>query len=84
MSFEDHYRICPYCNKGLKAKPTVTVKSASSCDKRKKLAALGAMIKGASSFGVNVESPMESRSKTKPGTLEKTYKLKELRKLISG
>jgi hypothetical protein len=75
----------------LKAKPTVTVKSASSCDKRRKLIELGHLVRGipirtkaASNFDVNIESPMESRSKTKPGILEKTYKLKELGKNIRG
>jgi hypothetical protein len=93
MSYQDHFKTCPYCNKGLVSKPTITVKSASSADKRRKLIELGHLIRGipvrtkgayASKFDVNIESPMESRSKSKPGTLEKAYKLKELRKLISG
>jgi hypothetical protein len=90
--YEDHLKSCSYCNKGLLSKPTIrVVKSASSTDKRRKLIELGHLIrgipirtKGASKFDVNIESPMESRSKSKPGTLEKAYKLKELRKLISG
>jgi hypothetical protein len=94
MLFQDHLKTCSYCNKGLASKPTIrVVKSASSADKRRKLIGLGHMIRGipirtkgayASKFDVNIESPMESRSKSKPGTLEKAYKLKELRKLISG
>jgi hypothetical protein len=75
MSFEDHFKTCPYCNKGLKSKPTVTVKSASSADKRRKLIELGHMIRGIpinpKTKGTSYEeSFMESRSKSKPGPLE--------------
>jgi hypothetical protein len=47
MSFEDHFKTCPYCNIGLKSKPTIRVKSVSSCEKekRRKLAQLGNIVK---------------------------------------
>jgi hypothetical protein len=89
MSYQDHFRTCPYCNKGLlSSKPTVRVKSASSANIRRKLAALGGLVKGASNSNYNpkdyfdFQNPMESRSKSRPGPLERAYKLKELSKLI--
>jgi hypothetical protein len=47
MSFQDHFQTCSYCNKGLaSAKPTIRVKSVSSCDKRMKLIELGHLVRG--------------------------------------
>jgi hypothetical protein len=51
MSYQDHFNVCPYCNKGLATKPRITVKSAaSSCEKekqkRRKLVELGKIIRG--------------------------------------
>jgi hypothetical protein len=87
MSYQEHFKTCPYCNKDLaSAKPTIRVKSACSVDKRRKLIDLGNMVRGipVKTKGASYESLMESRSKSKPGPLEKAYKLKELRKLIKG
>jgi hypothetical protein len=88
LSYQDHFAICPYCNKELKTKPTVIVKSASSANKKRKLAALGAMVKGASNYNpkdyFDFRNSVESRSKSKMGPLERSYKLKELGKIIRG
>jgi hypothetical protein len=94
MSYQDHYSQCPYCNKGLKSKPTIRVKSASSCSnqkrKEKKLTELGAIIKGTSYPGVESifrakgASTMIERNTRIQGPIEKTVKLKELGKMIRG
>jgi hypothetical protein len=89
MSFQDHYSQCPYCNKGLKSKPTIRVKSASSCSKQKKLTELGAIIKGTSYPGVESifrakgASLIECKSRIQ-GPIEKAFKLRELGKLVRG
>jgi hypothetical protein len=48
MSFQDHLKTCSYCQKGSNSKPTISVKSASSYSKQKKLSELAAIIKGIS------------------------------------
>jgi hypothetical protein len=47
MSYEDHLKTCSYYRKG-SLKSTILIKSASSYNKRKRLAELGAIIKGIS------------------------------------
>jgi hypothetical protein len=85
MSYQDHFKVCSYCNKGLKSKPTITVKSASSYDKRRKLIELGHMIKGIPTLtkGASYKGANYSKVNT-PWPLEKAYKLKELAKMIKG
>jgi hypothetical protein len=82
MSYQDHYRTCPYCNKGLPTKPTIRVKSASSCVKRKKLADLAAIITGRS-YGIPTTETKAASSRIQ-GPIEKTMKLRELGKMIRG
>jgi hypothetical protein len=73
----------------LKSKPTIRIKSASSCNnqKRKKLTELGAIIKGTSYPRVeDIFQPkgasMIERNKRTQGPIEKAYKLKGLGKMI--
>jgi uncharacterized protein YbbK (DUF523 family) len=74
MSYQDHYRTCPYCNKGLASpKPTIRIKSASSCEKRRKLVELGHLIKGT-----------PTKTKGASSQPERQFKLKELGRLIRG
>jgi hypothetical protein len=83
-------KTCTYCNPGLlsKPKPTIRVKSASSCEKRRKLTELGAIIKGTSYPGV--ESVFRAKGAsvikkiTRPGPIEREMKLRELAKMIRG
>jgi hypothetical protein len=89
MSYQDHFKTCRYCNKGLLSKPTITVKSASSGDKRRKLAELGAMIKGvkleSSSFQTKTKGASVAKNNfSQPGPIERAIKLKELSKMIRG
>jgi hypothetical protein len=85
MSYQDHYRTCPYCNKGLSLKPTIRVKSASSREKERKLIDLGNMVRGiqtktkGASYGSSNYSKVRSQ-----GPIEKAIKLKELAKIIRG
>ena len=51
MSFQDHLKTCSYCRKDSQ-KVTVSIKSASSDYREKKLAELGAVIKGVSYPGI--------------------------------
>jgi hypothetical protein len=57
MSYQDHLKTCSYCQKekgsltqasASNPKPTISIKSASSYRKQKKLSELGAIIKGTS------------------------------------
>jgi hypothetical protein len=89
MSYQDHLKTCSYCSKGSQAsKPTISIKSASSYNKRKKLAELGAIIKGISY--PNLESIPMFRTKgasevtRKPGPIEREVKLRELGKMIKS
>jgi hypothetical protein len=89
MSYQDHFKTCSYCNKGLasvSSKPTIRVKSASSREKERKLIDLGNMIKGiqTKAKGASAKVNLSQINLRKQGPIEKTYKLKELRKLISG
>jgi hypothetical protein len=84
MSYLDHYRACPYCNKGLKAKPTVRVKSASSADKRRKLTELGYMIKGIQTQTKTKGASFVENNTRRQGLIEKEFKLRELAKMIRG
>jgi hypothetical protein len=84
MSYQDHYRTCPYCNKGLaSAKPTIRVKSAASCVKRKKLADLAAIITGRS-YGIPTTETKAASNIRIQGPIEKRMKLAELGKMIRG
>jgi hypothetical protein len=82
MSYQDHYRTCSYCNKDLLSKPAIRIKSASSCEKRKKLIELGHLVRGIpiKTKGASVAKNNLSR----PGPLERAYKLKELGELVRG
>jgi hypothetical protein len=82
MSFQDHFNSCPYCNKGLKSKPTIRVKSASSCERRKKLVELGNMIKGIQTKAKGAS--FVERNTRRQGPIEKEFKLRELAKMIRG
>jgi hypothetical protein len=89
MSYQDHYRTCPYCNKGLvSTKPTIRVKSAaSSCEKEKKrkLSELAALITGRS-YGIpTTETKTKAASRIRiQGIIEKRMKLAKLGKMIRG
>jgi hypothetical protein len=73
---------CSYCSRN--NKPTIRIKSASSCDKRKKLIELGHLIKGVPTKTKGA-SFVENNTRTrKPGPIEKEFKLKELGKMIRG
>jgi len=88
MSFQDHLKTCSYCRKDSQ-KVTVSIKSASSYYKEKKLAELGAVIKGVSYPGISyagIKKTNENiRTKTKGASnTERELKLKELGKLVRG
>ena len=85
MSFQDHLRPCSYCRKDSQ-KVTVSIKSASSYYREKKLAELGAVIKGISYPGISfVGVKKTNATKTKgASSVEKSRKLKELGRTISG
>ncbi|MGA9296743.1 MAG: hypothetical protein WA326_02330 [Nitrososphaeraceae archaeon] len=89
MSYEDHLKTCSYCRKG-SLKPTILIKSASSYNKRKRLAELGAIIKGISYPGLEsipmfrTKGASESLVARKPGPIEREVKLRELGKMIRG
>jgi hypothetical protein len=81
MSYQDHFKTCPYCNKGLaSAKPAIRVKSASSCEKRKKLADLAAIITGRS-YGI-IPLPTTETNAASVVCEDKKAKLRELGKMI--
>jgi hypothetical protein len=96
LGFEDHYAICPYCNKGLglKTKPTITLKSAASRERERKLTNLGALIKGTSYPTVADIFPKNNNKgastfdfsyyKRNQGPIEKAVKLRALGKMIRG
>src|SRR5262245_45315124 len=100
MSSEDHMKTCTYCNPSLlssaKSKPTIRVKSASSCEKRRKLSDLGAIIKGVSYPSVEsifrtkgasrayLSSSNKIIDEPRPGPIEREMKLRELAKMIRG
>jgi hypothetical protein len=81
MSYQDHFNTCPYCNKGLKSKPTIRAKSASSYDKRRKLIELGHLVKGVQT---KAASEIIRKNPIRLGPIEKAFKLKELGKMIKG
>jgi hypothetical protein len=73
MSYQDHLKTCSYCQKG-SSKPTISIKSASSYNKRKKLAELGAIIKGISCPGLEPQTRGASEVANypkKPGPIER-------------
>jgi hypothetical protein len=94
--YEDHLRTCDYCQRAGRTssaaygqthhKPTIYVKSASSYYREKKLAELGAVIKGVSYPGISyVGVKKTNATKTKSASnVEKSQKLKELGKLVRG
>ena len=88
MSYEDHFKTCSYCNKGLQ-KPTISVKSASSYRKQKKLSELAAIIRSTSYPPISIpifrtKGASESEIARKPGPIEREVKLRELGKMIRG
>jgi hypothetical protein len=81
----DHLKTCSYCSKGAKnqnQKPTISIKSASSYNKRKKLSELGAIIRGTSYAGLSPwlqtktkgASSVENNFK-RPGPIEREGKV---------
>ena len=81
--FEDHLKTCSYCQKGSsksKSKPTISIKSASSYHKQKKLSELAAIIKGISypSLEPIFQTKDASKVARKLGPIEREVKLKEL------
>jgi hypothetical protein len=74
------------------SKPTISVKSASSYSKQRKMAELAAIIKGISypsleainSFQTKGASEVARARKPRPGPIEREVKLKELGKLVRG
>lgn len=90
MSYQDHVKTCSYCNKDSQPqKVTVSVKSASSYYKDKKLSELDAIIKVTPYAGLNTSVQTKGASNVghlprKSGPLEKQFKLKELGRLIRG
>jgi hypothetical protein len=96
MSFQDQLKTCEYCQKGLQTptqahKPTISVKSASSYSKQKKLSELAAIIKGISypslesmpMFQFQTKGPSFSADNISgPGPIEREVKLKELGKMV--
>jgi hypothetical protein len=93
MSYQDHLKTCSYCSKGVKnqnQKPTISIKSAASYGKRKKLSELGAIIRGTSYPSLEsipmfqTKGASESGVARKPGPIEREVKLKELAKLVRG
>jgi hypothetical protein len=92
MSYQDHLKTCYYCNKNRGSqKVTISIKSASSYGKRKKLSELGAIIKGISypslepipMFQTKGASVVENNPR-KSGPIERHIKLRELGKLVRG
>ena len=87
MSFQDHLKTCSYCRKDSQ-KVTVSIKSASSYYREKKLAELGAVIKGVSYPGilyVGVEKTNAPKTKgASNAERERQFKLKELGRMVWG
>ena len=71
-----------------KQKPIISVKSASSYGKQRKLSELGAIIRGTSYAGLSpwLQTKTKGASEVvrKPGPIEREVKLKELGKIIRG
>ena len=92
--YEDHLKSCSYCQKGSlssKPKPTISIKSASSYRRQKKLSELGAIIMGTSypslepMFQTKTKGASEVDNKPRrPDYLERELKLRELGKMIRG
>jgi arsenate reductase-like glutaredoxin family protein len=95
--FSDHLKTCDYCRNKKDSltqhKPTITIKSASSYSKQKKLSELGAIIKGISypslesmfqTKGASIVRNNDNPRPRKPGPIEREVKLKELGKMIKG
>jgi hypothetical protein len=86
--------MCENCNKGLTStstsKPTIRIKSAASRSKERKLAELGAIVRGTSSGACLWTNPQlqtngaSSSSSRIQGPIEKASKLRELGKIIRG
>lgn len=96
MSFQDHLKTCEYCQKAGRInsseqthKPTISVKSASSYNKHKKLTELAAIIKGVSYPSLEPIFQTKAASvsnieKRSIGPIEREVKLKELGKIVRG
>jgi hypothetical protein len=85
MSFQDHLKTCSYCRKDSQ-KVTVSIKSASSYYREKKLAELGTVIKGVSYPGISYAGEKKTNATRTKGasSAERQFKLKELGRLIRG
>jgi hypothetical protein len=87
MSFQDHLKTCSYCKKGLQTqtqKVTVSVKSTSSYYNQKKLAELGAIIKGTSYTGLDTDASVQTRGASVVKNNPRKLKLRELGKIVRG
>jgi hypothetical protein len=90
--YEDHLKTCEYCQRGLQTqthnKPTISVKSASSYNRHKKLSELGAIIRGISYPSLEPIPMFRTKGASevtrKPGPIEREVKLRELGKIIRG
>ena len=87
--FSDHLITCEYCRNEYYtkvSKPTISVKSASSYRKQKKLSGLAAIIKGTSypSLELMFQTKGASEVTRKPGPIEREVKVRELGKIIRG
>lgn len=89
MTFQDHLRTCSYCRKDSQ-KVTVSIKSASSYYREKKLAELSAVIKGISYPGISyvgVNKSNANTTKTRSASnayVERQFKLKEPGRIVRG
>jgi proline racemase len=89
MTFQDHLRTYSYCRKDSQ-KVTVSIKSAPSYYREKKLAELGAVIKGISYPGISyvgVNKSNANTTKTRSASnayVERQFKLKELGRIVRG
>ena len=88
MSYQDHIKTCPDCQKRHNQKPTIRIKSAASRLKERKLSELGSIIRGDSySYpGISyVGVKKTNTTRTKGASMyEKAAKLRELARLIRG
>ena len=87
MSFQDHLKTCSYCRKDSQ-KVTVSIKSASSYYREKKLAG-SCIIKGASYPPISIpvfrtKGASARKNIARPGPIEREVKLKALGWMVRG
>ena len=82
MSYQDHLRTCPDCQK--RQKPTIRVKGASAYRREIKLSELASLIKGISYPTIEYVGVKTSCKTKAASSVEKYQKLKELARLIRG